>query len=177
MWPFWLPLVDAIVEHMTDANSVTDAIATRVDISTLTSEYGLPCPELGPGKHDFVLSSDYQVLADRLAAAEAHGVELEKALLVAVKHTDGARLRHWLGSQDVVDSGDVKSARLIHEALRSRAASRDTEPDDPTEGLPPDLARVLRDQSIIVPQDAGLWEMLARWRDAPSDTASAGEAS
>jgi len=67
-------------------------------------------------------------------------------------------------------------ALIAHAAL---AASRGTEetPVDPTEGLPLDLARVLRDHSIIVPQDAGLWEMLARWRDAPSDTASAGDAS
>ena len=44
---------------------------------------------------------------------------------------------------------------------------------DPAEGLPPDLARVLRDQSIVVPQDGALWELLAKWRNAPSDTASA----
>jgi hypothetical protein len=44
---------------------------------------------------------------------------------------------------------------------------------DPTEGLPQDLARVLRDQSIIVPQDAAVFEMIARWSNAPSDTASA----
>jgi hypothetical protein len=31
--------------------------------------------------------------------------------------------------------------------------------DDPTEALPEDLARVLRDQSIIVPQDAAVWAL------------------
>jgi hypothetical protein len=45
--------------------------------------------------------------------------------------------------------------------------------NDPIEGLPEDLARVLRDQSIIVPQDQAVWELLAKWRNAPSDTASA----
>lgn len=44
---------------------------------------------------------------------------------------------------------------------------------NPTAGLPDDLARVLRDQSIIVPQDAAVWDLLAKWRNAPSNTASA----
>lgn len=44
---------------------------------------------------------------------------------------------------------------------------------NPTAGLPDDLARVLRDQSIIVPQDQAVWELLAKWRNAPSNTASA----
>jgi hypothetical protein len=48
-----------------------------------------------------------------------------------------------------------------------------TEPDDPIAGLPEDLARVLRDQSIIVPQDQAVWELLAKWCNAPSNTASA----
>jgi hypothetical protein len=53
------------------------------------------------------------------------------------------------------------------------ASSRRSEPDDPTAGLPEDLAAVLRDQSIIVPQDQAVWELLASWRNAPCDTASA----
>lgn len=44
---------------------------------------------------------------------------------------------------------------------------------EPTEGLPPDLARVLRDQSVIVPQDAAVFEQIAKWANAPSNTASA----
>lgn len=48
-----------------------------------------------------------------------------------------------------------------------------SEPDDVLAGLPEDLARVLRDQSIIVPQDAKVWELLASWQNAPSNTASA----
>lgn len=44
---------------------------------------------------------------------------------------------------------------------------------DPLEGLPDDLARLLRDPSIIVPQDAAVFEMVAKWADVPSDTASA----
>lgn len=43
----------------------------------------------------------------------------------------------------------------------------------PTEGLPPDLARILRDPSIIVPQDQAVFELVAKWMDAPCDTASA----
>lgn len=44
---------------------------------------------------------------------------------------------------------------------------------DPLEGLPPDLARVLRDHSVIVPQDAAVFELIAKWQNAPSNTASA----
>lgn len=44
---------------------------------------------------------------------------------------------------------------------------------DPTSGLPPDLARVLRDPSIVVSQDQSVWEALGRWANAPSNTASA----
>jgi len=43
----------------------------------------------------------------------------------------------------------------------------------PTCGLPKDLLAVLRDQSIIVPQDAAVFELIARWANAPSNTASA----
>lgn len=45
--------------------------------------------------------------------------------------------------------------------------------EDVTRGLPPDLASVLRDQSIIVPQDAAVFELVAAWAKAPSATASA----
>src|SRR3954452_11158521 len=47
------------------------------------------------------------------------------------------------------------------------------EEKNPTEGLPPDLAALLRDPSIIVPQDAAVFELIAKAMDAPSDTASA----
>lgn len=39
--------------------------------------------------------------------------------------------------------------------------------------LPSDLWRVLRDQSIIVPRDAAVFEAVARWTNAPANTASA----
>lgn len=44
--------------------------------------------------------------------------------------------------------------------------------DDVTAGLPDDLVRVLRDPSVIVPQDAAVFELIASWRNAPSNTAS-----
>src|SRR4051812_2313169 len=64
---------------------------------------------------------------------------------------------------------------LIPPARERDALHRAVEADesDPTAGLPDDLARVLRDQSIIVPQDAAVWELLAKWQNAPSNTASA----
>jgi hypothetical protein len=39
--------------------------------------------------------------------------------------------------------------------------------------LPADLASVLRDQSVIVPQDAAVFELIASWAKAPTPTASA----
>lgn len=45
--------------------------------------------------------------------------------------------------------------------------------DDVTRGLPADLASVLRDQSVIVPQDAAVFELIAAWAKAPTPTASA----
>lgn len=43
---------------------------------------------------------------------------------------------------------------------------------DPLEGLPDDLARVLRDPSVIVPQDGVLFERIAEWANAKSGTVS-----
>ena len=45
--------------------------------------------------------------------------------------------------------------------------------NDITRGLPADLASVLRDQSVIVPQDAAVFELIAAWAKAPTPTASA----
>jgi hypothetical protein len=45
--------------------------------------------------------------------------------------------------------------------------------EDITRGLPADLASVLRNQSIIVPQDSAVFELVAAWAKAPSATASA----
>lgn len=44
---------------------------------------------------------------------------------------------------------------------------------DPTAGLPADLVSALRDPNVVVPQDAALFDLLAKWKNAPSDTASA----
>jgi hypothetical protein len=46
-------------------------------------------------------------------------------------------------------------------------------PEDVTRGLPADLLSVLRDQSVIVPQDAAVFELIASWAKAPTPTASA----
>lgn len=45
--------------------------------------------------------------------------------------------------------------------------------DEILRSLPADLASVLRDQSVIVPQDAAVFELIASWAKAPSTTASA----
>lgn len=43
---------------------------------------------------------------------------------------------------------------------------------DVTRGLPADLASVLRDHSVLVPQDAAVFELVAAWAKAPTPTAS-----
>jgi hypothetical protein len=45
--------------------------------------------------------------------------------------------------------------------------------NDITRGMPADLASVLRDQSVIVPQDAAVFDLIASWAKAPTPTASA----
>jgi hypothetical protein len=45
--------------------------------------------------------------------------------------------------------------------------------EDTVPSLPADLASVLRDQSVIVPQDAAVFELIAAWAKAPASTASA----
>lgn len=47
----------------------------------------------------------------------------------------------------------------------------------PTCGLPKDLARVLRDPGIVVAQDGAVFDLIANWANAPSDTASGGSSS
>lgn len=45
--------------------------------------------------------------------------------------------------------------------------------EDVTLGLPADLAFVLRDQRVIVRQDATVFGLIAAWAKAPTPTASA----
>ena len=45
--------------------------------------------------------------------------------------------------------------------------------NDITRGLPAELASVLRNQSVVVPQDAAVFELIASWAKAPKPTASA----
>jgi hypothetical protein len=40
-------------------------------------------------------------------------------------------------------------------------------------GLPSDLAAVLKDPGVVVPQDALVFELIARWAKAPTPTLSA----
>ena len=58
----------------------------------------------------------------------------------------------------------------VHEREEQRT---DAALASPGPELPLDLERVLRDPSIIVPQDQAVFEAVARWKNAPSDTASA----
>ena len=42
-----------------------------------------------------------------------------------------------------------------------------------TRGLPATLASLLRDSSVVIPQDAAVFELIAAWAKAPTATASA----
>lgn len=88
-------------------------------------------------------------------------------------------------SDDPLDriAGSHKVRRMTQELLarfiESRFGSSPETPadtsseDDPLAGLPPDLAAVLRDQSVVVPQDGAVFALIAEWANAKSDTASA----
>jgi hypothetical protein len=70
-----------------------------------------------------------------------------------------------------------RSARRFEAAL---AAREDTErPDGPTDDdltelieMPRDLARVLRDPGIVVKQDGAIFDLIAKWQNAPTPTMS-----
>ena len=87
----------------------------------------------------------------------------------AQQHADKIRavVRRLSGTGDV-PAIDFHLDALLAEITRLTAAS-----EDPTAGLPADLVSALRDPNVVVPQDAALFDLLAKWKNAPSDTASA----
>jgi hypothetical protein len=103
-------------------------------------------------------------LRQRFSRLERAAIRFLLARGFAVHYPEGRAV-----SDDAFGSADAKTSA-------KESGSDSFEEKNPTEGLPDDLARVLRDQSVIVPQDAAVWEllaMLAKWQNAPSDTASA----
>lgn len=70
-------------------------------------------------------------------------------------------------------SSDVLGPEWNALAERIEAVRLALPDDDPTAGLPADLAALLRDPRIIVPQDQRVFELIASWMKAPSDTPSA----
>lgn len=42
---------------------------------------------------------------------------------------------------------------------------------DVSHGLPAELADALHDHSVVVPQDASVFALIAKWTDAPATTA------
>jgi hypothetical protein len=79
------------------------------------------------------------------------------------------------GSKQVVPNDQQLQSARVREALREGVRLQTTD------GLPADLARVLRDPTVVVPRDhevrladgRTLHEHLEEWRNAPSNTASA----
>lgn len=82
----------------------------------------------------------------------------------------------WLADATIfLSPEDDRLAQNVTQKIELARQLVQSEPDqeDPTEGLPPDLARVLRDSEVIVSADAAVFELIAGWMDAPSDTMSA----
>ncbi len=71
-------------------------------------------------------------------------------------------------------SGSNLSMNVYRDQARAALAAADEAM--PTVGLPDELAAILRDQSSVVPQDAGVFALIAKWANAPANTASADEA-
>lgn len=105
------------------------------------------------------------------------------------EHPAEARVRTL---EDGLREIEQTAAGEADEALRAFAAAllsdQPDDQDDPTAGLPDDLARLLRDPRIVVPQDSAvwtlvgearlpdgrnLWDALRDWQNAPSNTPSA----
>jgi len=53
------------------------------------------------------------------------------------------------------------------------SGERQTDQEKALEGLPSDLATVLQEPGVFVPQDSAVFRMLAEWNNAPSNTESA----
>lgn len=95
-------------------------------------------------------------------------LEGAKALCFASTYEGtGLPRERWDAAWDRLREG-TKADRLVEAECVIRAALRAA-----VNELPPDLQAVLRDQSVVVPQDHAVWELIAKWRDAPSNTASA----
>jgi len=105
--------------------------------------------------------TDLTETARKLGQAEARVAELEAALDAA---------EWYIENIEAIKEGRVvrglSEAQSAWHNVRAAVAS-------PGPELPLDLERVLRDPSIIVPQDQAVFEAVARWKNAPSDTASA----
>lgn len=65
---------------------------------------------------------------------------------------------------------EVDRLRAALQEAEERVAELGAERD--VAGLPPDLLRVLSDQSVIVSQDGGVFDLIGQWANAPSDTAA-----
>lgn len=91
-------------------------------------------------------------------------------------HSDGGGNRPGLGECEPCDIW-TKGRAALAVAIAEFGPDQDNAMSDgepcPTCGFPVELANLLRNQSIVVCQDAAVWEMIARWHQAPSNTASA----
>lgn len=105
------------------------------------------------------------------------------------EHPAEARVRTLEdGLREIEQTADGEADEALRAFAAALLSDQPDDQDDPTAGLPDDLARLLRDPRIVVPQDSAvwtlvgearlpdgrnLWDALRDWQNAPSNTPSA----
>lgn len=108
-----------------------------------------------------------------LEAAEQRERVLREALGKIIAEVDRLRGPH----ADPLGILDATATQALVEARAALAGSPEQADETSTEmvELPRDLVQVLRDPNIIVVQDAKVFELLAKWQQAPAATESGTE--
>lgn len=132
---------------------------------------------------DYIECVPVETATQAIAAAEARALAAEKnrdewkeskrrqEITTAEVLEDATQLRTALEEIARRGVGRNELGKIARAALTTPTVD-EGERDD-IEGLPPDLARVVRDPSVIVPQDQSVFNLIAEWQNAPSNTASA----
>lgn len=135
------------------------------------------------------LRAAQEELGQGMAEHERGGLRPDFAARVVTRCRPAIRRAVGAGTPRSYDRADEMAsaiynavlAELDEETEHEREPSTGREPgssdspheSDPTAGLPDDLVRLLKDQSLIVPQHAAVFEAIGKWANAPSNTASA----
>ncbi len=149
--------------------------------------------DLVPGGGDLSTDSLLDLRRDALAALDSLTAELAELELVAGEYDEMvlASSQAWEELERVEAEAYIRGYErasalamadlervtrerdeAVQDAVRSDNDRMEAEADV-LAGLPPDLVRVLRDPSIVIPQDQAVFELIANMTYAPAATASA----